>query len=151
MKKGKGSPFAPLERDVDPQLRKLTFVRARCVLLPRSSPHRPSAARECLGNEREQESSRPNPSVFLSVFSTAASLLPPPRKKKNACMRPAPVHFFGRLMREKDVHPTDDATRVRCRRIPAPHTSLTRRTIATQTTNAGGLIPRSSPRRQWRR
>ena len=36
--KGKGSPFAPLERDVDPNLRKLTFVRARYVSF-RHSPH----------------------------------------------------------------------------------------------------------------
>lgn len=36
--KGKAPPFAPLERDVDPQLRRLTFVRARCVVPPPHSP-----------------------------------------------------------------------------------------------------------------
>jgi hypothetical protein len=35
------APFAPLERDVEPNLRKLGFVRARCV-----SPSVPRVARE---------------------------------------------------------------------------------------------------------
>ena len=45
-KRAKPSPFAPLERDVDPPLRKLSFVRARYVYTStRVSPELPRRPR----------------------------------------------------------------------------------------------------------
>jgi hypothetical protein len=81
MKKGKANPFAQsLERDVDPQLRKLTFVRARCVL---PSQH-PVPLGRSRASQRPQNFKTQN--VFLPTFSKKRSAARP-HQRQYTCNR----------------------------------------------------------------
>eukprot|EP00982_Pelagococcus_subviridis_P015328 31392-Pelagococcus_subviridis.AAC.4 len=88
------APFAPLERDVEPNLRKLGFVRARCV-----SPSVPRVAREVGAPpvarfDSASEAMIPIPSVDLAVAAAASAA----SRRHPASSRPSLVAFASQTL-----------------------------------------------------
>lgn len=87
MKKEKGSPFAPLERDVDPQLRKLTFVRARCVFTP------PQQEPNTLSRVAAEHLSPPLIRIFFKKKMSKRKCKPPIFNRRETPLIPAVTHI----------------------------------------------------------